>query len=451
MDMESESAMTTRSHRRVHYSVALSRRKFLNRAASIGVTAAAKDAVGSLASLVYCGNADDRINVGLIGCGARGKGATVNALNTGPDVRLTAMADIFPERLKSSLDSLRSAKNVEAQVDVPGSRQFTGFSAYTALLQSNVDVVILAAPTGFRPEHFRAAIDANKHVFMESAVAVDVPGVRQILATNEQAKRKSLQVAVGFNNRHSVTCRETLARIREGAIGRIEKMEVYWHSTGLRYQKRQANQSEMEYQLRNWPYFVWLSGDFMVQHLAGRLDVCNWAAGTHPVRAKGTGGRREFHSGDYGEVYDYFSIAYQFTDGTSLKAETSVWQSTQKKSPIGELLYGVKGVAEPSPGTITGPASWKSSGKYADSYQLQQNEFFAALRRGGTLNEVDTAATATLTAIMGRLAAYSGTEVTWDDTLNSKETLAPKPAHSLTDIPPTQPDKFGDYATPVRG
>lgn len=442
--------MTTRSHRRVHSSVPLSRRKFLNRAVSIGVTAAAKDAVGSLAPLLYCGNGGNPINVGLIGCGARGKGATVNALNTGPDVRLTAMADIFPERLKSSLDSLRSAKNLEAQVDVPGSRLFTGFSAYTALLQSNVDVVILAAPTGFRPEHFRAAIDANKHVFMESAVAVDVPGVRQILATNEQAKRKSLQVAVGFNDRHSVTCRETLARIREGAIGRIEKMEVYWH-TGVRHQKRQANQSEMEYQLRNWPYFVWLSGDFMVQHLAGRLDVCNWAAETHPVRAKGTGGRREFNSGDYGEVFDYFSIDYQYADGKSLKAETSVSQRSRKKSGLGELLYGVKGVAEPSPGTITGPASWKSSGKYADSYQLQQNEFFASLRRGGTLNEVDTAATATLTAIMGRLAAYSGTEVTWDDTLNSKETLAPKPAHSLTDIPPTQPDKFGDYAPRVRG
>jgi len=400
---------------------------------------------------VYCGNADDRINVGLIGCGGRGTGAAINALQTGPDVRLTAMADMFPERLKSSLSSLRSAKNVEAQVDVPESRQFVGFSAYTELLQSNVDVVILAAPTGFRPEHFRAAIEANKHVYMEKAVAVDAPGVRQIVATNEQAKRKSLQVAVGFNNRHNLTCSETLARIREGAIGRIKEMEVYWNTPGLWHQKRQANQSEMEYQLRNWPYFVWLSGDFMVEFLAGRLDLCNWAVGAQPVRAKGSGGRKEFNTGDHGEVFDHFSVDYQYANGTTLKAETSVSPSNQKKSGNGEILYGDKGVADPTQGKITGYASWKFSGKVTDPYQTQHDTFFAFLRRGGTLNEVDTAATATLTAIMGRLAAYSGTEVTWDDTLNSKETLAPKPAHSLTDIPPTQPDKFGDYATPVRG
>lgn len=425
-----------------------SRRQFLRTAASLAVAAGLN---GNWAvRAVHGGAGESQISLGVIGCGGRGTAAAVQALSADAGVRVTAMADLFPDQLEKSLARLSSDEAMRSRVNVPPSNQFTGFNAFAELPQTGVDVVLLAAPTGFRPQHFEAAVAAGKHVFMEKAIAVDAPGVHRVLAANELAKSKGLQVAVGFQNRHNRSYAETVAKVRDGAIGSMRKMEVYCNMRGLWMRLRQPDQSEMEYQLRNWLYFVWLSGDIIVELLTHRLDICNWATNDHPARAKGTGGRREFNTGAAGDVFDHFTIAFAYRDGTPLAAEVGLDRRGQSNQ-VTELLHGEQGTAEPIRGTIQGSNAWTYSGKPFNAHQEQQNAYFSALRRSATFNEVDSAATATLTAIMGRMAAYMQQEVTWEDVWNSREAFEPNAFALTDDAPPTLPDKFGDYAVPARG
>ena len=389
------------------------------------------------------------IRLGLVGCGGRGVGAVRDVLTVDPGVRLVAVADVFADRSQNALTTLAGDAPVRGRIEVPSSRQFSGFDAYQALLGSGVDVVILATPSGFRPLHFEAALKAGVHIFMEKAVAVDAPGVRRVLAANELAMSKGLSVAVGFQRRHDPASAETLAQVQAGAIGSLSRMEAQFKAKNCWVRKREARKTEMEYQIRNWFYFVWLSGDMIVEQLTHNLDVCNWAKGGPPARAKGQGGREERMGPDHGEIFDHFVVDYSYADGSALAAEISHLSHNEGKATV--YLHGANGTADPFQGTITGQTTWKYGGEVVNPYQNRQRAFFSSIRSGVTLNEVETAATTTLTGIMGRMAAYSGKEIAWDEALNSRETFAPKAYELDNESPPTLPDKFGDYVVPANG
>jgi predicted dehydrogenase len=427
-------------------------RHWLTRRGLLKVTAmAAGTVLGAFppAMRAVHGADSETIRLGLVGCGGRGVGAVKDVLAVDPGVRLVAVADVFADRTQLAIKTLTGDASVRSRIDVPTSGQFVGFDAYQTLLGSGVDVVILATPSGFRPLHFEAAVNAGVHVYMEKAVAVDAPGVRRVLVANELAMSKGLSVAVGFQRRHDPACAETLAQVQAGAIGSVSRMEAQFKAKNCWVRKRAAGQTEMEYQLRNWFYFVWLSGDMIVEQLTHNLDVCNWAQGGPPARAQGQGGREERMGPDHGEIFDHFVVDYTYANGSTLAAEISHLSHNEGKAAV--YLHGASGTADPSQGTIMGQTAWKYGGERPNPYQNQQRAFFSSIRRGAPLNEVETAATTTLTGIMGRMAAYSGKEVTWDEALNSRETFVPKAYEWNHESPPTLPDKFGDYGVPAIG
>jgi predicted dehydrogenase len=376
----------------------------------------------------------------------------IDALSADPEVHLVAMADLFEDQLQRSLHTLSagaSDDSIRRRCQVAESGRFVGFDAYRQLLSSDVDAVILGTPAGFRPLHFDAAIKAGKHVFAEKPIAVDAPGVRSILNADALARQKHLVAAVGFQDRHNSCCLATMEKIRGGAVGEIQRMEACWRSQGLWVRSRQPAQTEMEYQIRNWLYFVWLSGDIIVEQLTHLLNICNWAKDAAPVRATGRGGRQQRQGPDHGEIFDHFEVNYTYEDGTTLAAEVSL--AAENESKIALIIHGEHGVAEPLKGTIAGKNSWTFGGTRDNPYRVQHRSFFAAIRQGVEFNEVVPAAATTMTAIMGRMAAYSAHEVTMDEAVNSRETFAPRTYAFRDDAPPTLPDKFGDYVVPARG
>jgi len=367
----------------------------------------------------------DVIRLALIGCGGRGTGAALNALNTKANVRLVAMADAFADRIQNSLRSLRA--HAKERVDVPEDRCFVGLDSYQKAIQSGVDMVLLCGPPGFRPAQFEAAVKAGKHVFMEKPVATDAPGVRRIMAANALAKRRRLAVAVGHHLRHEVKHKEVVKRIHEGMIGEVMFLRVYFNSSGVWVRERRPGETEMQYQVRNWYYFTWLSGDHIVEQHVHDLDVGNWIKQAHPVRANGMGGRQVRIGPNYGEIFDHHAVEFEYADGSRMfsfcRHMPNTWGS------FAEHAHGTKGRAE-----IEGhgrgflyvegkpPMEWARG---PDGHQLEMDDLFAALAAGQEYNEADWAAESTMTAILGRMATYSGRVVSWDEALQSKLDLSP--------------------------
>jgi predicted dehydrogenase len=395
--------------------------------------------------------ASDEVRIGLIGCGGRGAGAVVQALNTadhdeikpnGP-VRLVAMADVFADRLQGAYRSVMSKHR--DRVDVPKDRRFTGLDAYEKLLECDVDLVILATPPGWRPLHFEAAVRAGKHVFLEKPVATDASGIRRILAANEDAKRQGLTVAVGLQRRHEPKYIETIRRLQDGAIGDIVCIRVYWNGGGgACVRPRQKGQSELEYQLRNWYYFNWLSGDHIVEQHVHNLDVGNWLMQSHPVQCNGMGGRQVRTGAEHGEIYDHHFCEFTYASGARMFSQCRHIQSCWNS--VGEHVHGTKGSADISGAKIYGPGGhlvWKSD-QAGGGHQLEHDNLFAALRRGESCNEVDSAAESTFTAILGRMASYSGKCLKWDDAIRSGIALADvDQLRSLHDEAPVMPREGG--------
>ena len=271
-----------------------SRREFLKKGATVAAASAAVGTVStpnlSIAKSAFAGGSDT-IRIGLIGCGGRGSQAAQQAMNTtSGQVQLVAMADAFKNRLDSSFEGISKKKKYKDQVFVSDETKFTGFDAYKGVLASDVDLVILATPPGFRPLHLEAAIEAGKHVFMEKPVAVDAPGVRRVLRAGEKAKEKNLAIAVGLQRRHEIKYRQTIAKLKEGLIGDLIYSRAYWNGGGVWTRPREDNQTELEYQMRNWYYFNWLCGDHIVEQHIHNLDVINWLMDGFPVSAQGQGG-----------------------------------------------------------------------------------------------------------------------------------------------------------------
>jgi myo-inositol 2-dehydrogenase/D-chiro-inositol 1-dehydrogenase len=363
------------------------------------------------------------IRLGLIGCGGRGAGAAVQALNACPRAKLVAMGDAFQDQLDRSLKGV--SKQHPDRVDVPPARQFVGMDAYVGVIGSDVDMVLLCTPPGFRPQHFEAAVRANKQIFMEKPVATDVPGIRRMMAANEQAKRKGLMVAVGLNNRHQDGVRRIIQQVHDGAIGEVMFLRAYGNNAGVWVRPRRPGQTEMEYQMRNWYYFNWLCGDLIVEQTVHSVDLVNWARGDYPIEAQGMGGRQVRVGPEYGEIYDHHAVEYTYRDGSKTflycRHIPNCWASS------GGVAHGTRGQADLGKCLLTvrgqEPVRYERG---LDGHQQEHNDLFAALEAGRTYNEGDFGITSTMTAILGRMATYSGQVVTWDDAMKSETDLGPK-------------------------
>lgn len=394
------------------------------------------------------------IRIGLIGCGGRGTGAAVQALSTNQDVQLVAMADAFADRVDDSYrnlintaeDSWSGGVDLTPRIDVPEERRFAGFDAYMQVLPL-VDVVILATPPGFRPIHFKAAIEANKHVFMEKPVATDGPGVRSVLESAAMAKSRNLNVVVGLQRRYQNIYTEWVDRIHAGIIGDVILGRVYWNDAGVWVRERQPGQTEMEYQMRNWYYFTWLCGDHIVEQHIHNLDVANWVLGdSHPVRAQGQGGRLLRNGPDHGEIFDHHMVEFEYEGGARVLSQCRHMPNTARR--VSEAFHGTNGTA-PRPGQLVS-ASGHSLMEYdADGdpnpYQVEHDELFAAIAAGEfKFSDAERGARASMTAIMGRMATYSGQIVEWDEALGSNLSIMPE-RYDFNANPPIMPDANGRY------
>jgi predicted dehydrogenase len=426
-----------------------SRRKFIKQSSLL----VAGGAVAGQLSFARSAHAfgSDEIRIGLIGCGGRGTGAASQAMNTEGATRLVAMGDAFNHQLQQSLRGLKGEHR--DKVEVPQDRQFVGLDAYKRVLEADIDLVILATPPGFRPQHFEAAVNANKHVFMEKPVAVDPAGVRRVLKSAEEAKKRNLAVAVGLQRRHERRYMETIQRLQDGAIGDIVVTRAYWNGAGVWVRPRQENQTEMEYQVNNWYYFNWLCGDHIVEQHIHNLDVINWLKNGYPVTAQGQGGRQVRTGKDFGEIYDHHIVEFTYADGSKLFSQCRHIPNTW--DAVSEHAHGTQGNCNIGSGTIydlQGNATWSYGRGGGGGHQQEHHDLFAVLRKGERPNEGEYGALSTMTSIFGRLATYSGQMLKWDECLASE--LVISPVDSLTDFnatPPVLPDENGNYPVAMPG
>jgi myo-inositol 2-dehydrogenase/D-chiro-inositol 1-dehydrogenase len=427
-----------------------SRREFLKTSGSALAGAALAGQLSIARSAHAAG--DDVIKIALIGCGGRGTGAATEALSNkaGANVKLVAMADAFRDRIDNSLSYVQS--RCPDRVDVPEERKFTGLECHQAAIDSGVDMVLLCTPPGFRPLQFEAAVKAGKHVFMEKPLATDAPGVRKIMAANQEAKKKGLLVAVGHHLRHETKHREVVKRIHEGAIGELTYLRAFFNQDAIWVRPRQPGQTEMQYQVRNWYHFTWICGDHIVEQHVHDIDVCNWIKQAHPIEAEGSGGRQVCTAKDQGEIFDHHAVEFTYDDGVRMfsycRQIDGCWSS------FSQHAHGTKGHA-----SIQGhgsarlyvrgqpPQTWRRG---PDGHQVEHDDLFAALLAGTPYNECDWAADSTMTAILGRMATYSGKPVTWDEAIKSDLDLSPK-SYTWDAEPPVKPDENGYYACAVPG
>jgi myo-inositol 2-dehydrogenase/D-chiro-inositol 1-dehydrogenase len=393
----------------------------------------------------------DELRVALIGCGGRGTGAAVNALSTAGAVRFVAMADAFADRLEDSLGTLERHFGARSgRVDVPPERRFVGFDAFRGAIDQDVDVVLLATPPGFRPSHFEYAVAKGRHVFMEKPVAVDGPGVRKVLAAAKAAKAKRLKIGVGLQRHHDPRYLATVKRIHEGVIGDVVLLRVYWNGSGVWTRPRQPEWTEMEYQMRNWYYFNWLCGDHIVEQHIHNLDVGNWVMNRLPVAAQGQGGRQVRTGKDSGEIYDHHMVEYTFENGAKMLSQCRHIPGCHES--VSEHAHGTLGSADVGGGRISlpGGTDWRHRGEDGDPFQLEHDALFAAIREDREHDESERGAHASLTAIMGRMATYSGQVVTFEQALASEIDLMPQ-SLAFDALPKVLPDADGRYPIAVPG
>ena len=366
----------------------------------------------------------DVLKIGLVGCGGRGSGAASQAMRADRAVSLHAMGDMFPDKLDASLQSFNKDEELSKKVNV-GERKFTGIDAFKKVIDSGVDVVLLCTPPHFRPMQIKYAIEKGKHVFAEKPVAVDAPGVRSVIDSCRIAKTKNLAVVSGLCWRYHFGKRETMNRIHEGQIGDIVAMHTNYLVGGLWHRKRQEGWSDMEYQLRNWLYYTWLSGDHIVEQHIHSLDKTIWAMKDEPpISAVGLGGRQVRTSSDFGHIFDHHAVVYEFKSGAKVFSYTR--QQDGCFNEVNDFIMGTQGSCDVMKHEIKGKNPWKMARRTQDDmYQNEHNELFASIRAGKPINDGEWMSRSTLMAIMGRMATYTGKMITWDMAYNSKEDLSP--------------------------
>ena len=425
-----------------------SRRNFLK----TGSATAAGAALTSTIARTAHAQGSDEIKFALIGCGGRGQGASQNIFNTKGNTKLVAVADAFDGKASAAIKNL-DRKN-KGKVDVPADRKFVGLDAYKKLLEVDADLVIIATPPGFKPQQFEAAVNAGKHIFMEKPVASDATGVRRVLASVEESKKKNLMVGIGLQRRHEAQYLETVGRIHDGAIGDLIATRVYWNGGGIWYRNRTPEQTEMAFQCNNWYHFNWLSGDQICEQHIHNLDVGCWLKGEYPVECNGMGGRGMRMDGDAtkSQIFDHTFCEYTFADGTKMFSQGRHLKGAWTQ--VAEFAHGTKGTANVSGSSISGEGGdWTFDRKNRQQgHQQEQHDLIEALMRGEIYNEGEYGALSTFTAILGREACYSGKVIKWDDLLQNGKELAPGIDNYTIDTkPPTAPGDDGMYPVPVPG
>jgi predicted dehydrogenase len=385
------------------------------------------------------------IKVALIGCGGRGTGAAAQSLSC-PGTKLVAVADAFEDNAKKAAESLK--KQFPDRVDLPAERIFHGFDAYQKAIES-ADLVLLCTPPGFRPTHFEYAVEKGKHAFVEKPVAVDGPGIRKFIAAAKAADAKNLKIVCGLQRHYQNSYIETLAQVKAGMIGEIINSQVYWSGGGVWTRARQEGMTEMEYQMRNWFYFNWVCGDHICEQHIHNIDVGNWFKGAVPVKANGIGGRTKRIGKDWGEIFDHHYVEYTYADGTTMNSQCKHWNGTWSK--VSETIVGTKGKAEPGViKDLSGKIIWRFRGEQNNPYQTEHDVLVQHIRENKAINDAHRTAEATLTAIMGRMATYTGQEITWEQALNSDLDTMPKTLAWDAD-PGPKPGPDGMYPAPIPG
>jgi predicted dehydrogenase len=423
--------------------LSVSRRQFLKNSS---VAMAGTAALSELPFVLTAHAApDDAIRIGLIGCGGRGTGAVADALGAATDVnypqagyhtenikanastsnknvKVIALADVFPDRLNACREQLQ-----KLNMEIPNEHCFTGFDAYKKLLAvSEINYVILATPPHFRSIHLQAAIEAGKNVFAEKPVAVDGPGVRRVLQAGELARQKNLGIVAGTQRRHMRSYKETIKRLHDGAIGEILAARAYWNGGVIWVVERQPGWTDMEWQLRNWNYFTWLGGDHIVEQHVHNLDIMNWVLDAHPVKAIALGGRQARPNQSYGHIYDHFAVEYEYANGARMFSQCRQMNGCEGK--VEEAVVGTKGTSNCKDWIRTGDKQlvYRFREQDVNPYQQEHQDLIDSIRCGKPLNEAKAVAESTLTGIMGRESAYSGRSITWDEVLNSQVRLGPE-------------------------
>ncbi len=435
-----------------------SRRDFVKKSTLIAGSLVALPAISNAG--FFNSSADDTIKIALVGCGGRGTGAALQALLTKQNVKLVAMADAFRDRLDECYKNITSddlsdygvTGNVKSRVDVKEQNKFVGFEGYKKAI-ALADVVILTTPPGFRPIHFEEAVSQGKHIFMEKPVATDPAGIQRVLAAAETAKAKKLNVVVGLQRHYQNSYRALYGKLKEGMIGDITSAQAWWNNEGVWVHPRKPAQTEMEYQMRNWYYFNWLCGDHIVEQHIHNIDVINWFKGSYPVKAQGMGGREIRKGKDYGEIFDHHYVEFQYADGTILNSQCRHIKGTFIK--VDEQIVGTKGTIycdamkiEDRSGNVIFQFDKKAEN---NPYQTEHDELFAAIAKGEyKFADAENGARTTMTAILGRLATYSGVVVEFDKALNSGMSIMPT-TFDWHASPPVLPDKDGLYPAAVPG
>ncbi len=384
---------------------------------------------------------DKKLKISVVGCGGRGTGAAVQALRADKNVELVALCDAFEDRLERSLNAIIDELDGEMDIKVKDKNKFVGFDGYKKAIDL-ADVVILATPPGFRPQHFEYAVNKSKHIFMEKPVATDAAGVRRILESAKLVKEKKLNVVVGLQRRYQLSYLDILKQVRRGVAGKIISGTVKWNGHGVWVRKREPQQSELEYQMRNWYYFNWLCGDHIVEQHIHNLDVANWFLDEHPISAQGMGGREVRKGIDHGEIFDHHYVEFKYPSGAVIHS-----QCRHQPGTLINLRNGGVVTINDHNGNLLHKYDPKND---ISPYQIEHNKLFKSIRSGGQIDDTEYGATATMTAIMGRMATYSGKLIEWESAMNADEKLVPDNL-SWGSTAPVLPDNQGKYKVPVPG
>ena len=409
----------------------LTRRTFIRSSAA---------AAAGVSALMHSGNfayaaGSDVMRVGLVGCGGRGTGAAVNAVEAAEGVEIYAMGDLFGDRLEASRRRLK--EHLGDRLRVTDARAFTGFDNYRHVIDSDVDYVILATPPGFRPAQFRYAVDAGKHVFMEKPSHVDAAGYHAILEAGAAADEKGLSVVAGTLYRRQPSFMDAIAEIHDGMIGEITGAYAYYMTGPIWLRPRLPGMSDMEWQCRNWYYFTWLSGDHIVEQFVHNLDVIQWVMGQTPESALAMGGRLARVDPSYGHIYDHFSVEYAFPGDVRVEAKCRQFEGAAGR--VTNRIVGTKGIADLHPDSSIirsrdGDVLFRRSEKGNNAYVVEHTDLIAAIRAGEPINETRQVADSTMIAVLGRESAYTGQRLTWEDMVTADLDLLP-PALAFGDLP----------------
>ena len=434
-----------------------SRRTFLKTTSAV----TAGLALGGVARTAHAAGSD-KIKVALIGCGGRGSGAIRNCMDADPSIHVVAVADAFEHPAVNQAKSLKRER--PDRVDIPADRVFVGLDAYQKAIDCGIDMIVTATPPGFRPLVYSAAVKAGKNVFMEKPCCVDAPGFNLLMETNKLADEKGLKVGVGLQRRHQADYLECVPKIQDGLLGKLIMLQAFWNGGGIWNRERKPGMTEMEYQVNNWYHFCWAGGDNICEQHVHNLDVCNWIMNGHPVEANGMGGCTERYLGRWkgtGQIFDHHFIEFTYKDGTKLYSQCRHMANTWGQE--GQVAYGTEGhsglpprrnkgdkLAEGAPARGQARARGRGRSLFGDSMVQEHVDLLAAIKNSAKYNEGWYGATSSFTAVLGRMATYSGQVVRWDDAVAKGMSEFPK--QLAWDAPaPVQKDADGNYPIPVPG